>query len=192
MGPARRRVTPASIAEVRRIYENTSVPVDDLVAMLGITRTTFYQRRRDWGWRLRLDRVPRAQPPREPGEAEPDTIEMTGVAASLDTPALALRIRRAVERDLGAVEKIIAQLTPSAAHTEPAERAARVLASLARTLQEVARLDVRGKQGASNEDENDRGPADPAEFVAELVRRMDAFAERTKSAVSAHASAAAS
>ena len=187
MAPAKRRVTLANIREARRVYENTNVPVDDIAAMLGVTRTTFYTRRRQWGWSLRLDRVPLAEPPREPDEiAHPSA---SPNARPSDTAVVAARIRQMIEHELDAVEQIVAQLKPAVEHTEGAERAARVLASLARTLQEVARLDAPRGKVATSEEDNDRGPADDDDFIRDLVRRMDEFAQRGQGAVPLHAAA---
>ena len=60
---------------------------------------------------------------------------------------------------------IVARL-PKGRNVSAAERSARALATLTRTLQEVIRL--RPKQTAP-EPKNDRGPDDDNEFVRELV-----------------------
>ena len=107
-------------------------------------------------------------------------------AAPGSTPApggsLAARVQRVVERELNAVERILDNLGPTEAGE--AERAARTLASLARTLREVA-LSNDG-QGAPQADEPDDDPIprDIDEFRRELACRIDAFiASQADSAV---------
>jgi hypothetical protein len=174
-----RRVKPIDIVEVRRLYEQTNLPVDHIAAMHGMCRNALYRRVHKWGWRMRRPTIELHDPPRGPDEVSPTAGSAAG--EMFDIAATAARIHRAIACELEAIETVIAQLTPGAG--EEAERAARVLASLTRTLLEVARLDLRGIRGASSEDENDRGPADPAEFVAELVRRMDEFSGRAQAAI---------
>jgi hypothetical protein len=184
MAPTPRRVTARMIANARRIYENTNVPVDDIAAMLGVTRRTFYKRRKTWGWKLRYDRLPKHEPPREPDEIEPAEPAMSAAGGEPSaTDVIAARMRGVIESELDAVEQIVAKLRPASDHTEEAERAARVLASLARTLHEIARLD---RKPAAKDDttDDDRGPDDPDEFLRELARRMDAFARAPEDSVS--------
>jgi transposase-like protein len=165
-----RPVSPEALAEARRLYEETRVPVDDIAALLGIGARTFYTRVRKWGWRRRILRIPQAGPlPAPASAAEP---EGGGAAAPDDVPT-AERVQRVVERELHAVEQIVARLKPSEQPQE-AERIARILASLTRTLQEVARL--KATPATPKDRDDDRAPDDPDELVGELVRRMDEFA----------------
>jgi len=57
-------ISPEIVAEGRRLYEQTSVPVADIAAMTGISIRTFSARARQWGWPRRTDRVPKIEPPR--------------------------------------------------------------------------------------------------------------------------------
>ena len=176
MAPTPRRIKPKSIAEIRRMYENTNVPVDDLAAMLGVSRRAFYARRVKWGWKLRIDRIPRVEPPREPDEIEPAQERVRANPASPEFAALLLRARQIVERGLSTVDQIVAQLNPTPEHAEDAERAARALAGFMRTLHEVKRLDT---PATPRQDDNDRGPADDDEFRRELARKIDGIIGRT-------------
>jgi AcrR family transcriptional regulator len=177
MGAPRRVVKPRSIAAVRRLYEHTNVPVEDLAAMLGVTKTTFYKRRKKWGWRLRHDRLPRVEPPREPDEIEPAE---EGARASPASPefGLLLRARQVVEQGLSAVEQIVAQLKATPEHSEDAERAARALAGFMRTLQEIRRLETPAP-ATPRQDDNDRKPAGNLDdFRRELARKIDGIIGR--------------
>jgi hypothetical protein len=167
-----RRPKPISVVEARRLYEQTNLPVDHIAAMHGMTRHPFYRRIHKWGWRMRRPLVPATDPPREPDELS--VLEPGQEQPLSEIAATAERIRRAVEQELAAVEQAISQLTPQA--TAEAECAARTLASLARTLQEVARLNAQCATPHREENDEDRGPDDPDEFLLDLARRMDAFA----------------
>jgi hypothetical protein len=175
-----RAISPEMLAEARRLYEQTRVPVDDIAAMLGIGARSFYTRLRKWDWKRRMLRIPQASPPALADSAplprtEPvaDAPQPTAVVAP--PVPVAERIQRAVERELHAVEQIVAKLRPSTDAGE-AERAARVLASLARTLQEVARLDRVPAATEQAKEDDDRGPDDADDFIRGLARRMDEFA----------------
>jgi hypothetical protein len=52
-------ISPETMAEERRLYEHTRVPVHDICALLGISERTFYTRVEQWGWRRRMHRIPR-------------------------------------------------------------------------------------------------------------------------------------
>ena len=178
--PIIRRAKPIDVVEARRLYEQTNLPVDHIAALHGIGRNAFYRRVHLWGWRMRKPMLPRHDPPRQPDELPPG--EAASDAAASDVAAISARIRRAVEHELDAIEQIMARLTPRDGRSEEAERAARVLASLTRTLHEVARLDAT-PAAARSEENNDRGPADPDEFIRDLARRMDEFARAAAGSV---------
>lgn len=202
-----RPIPPELLAEGRRLYEQTRLPIRDIAGLLGIGERTFNRRRKEWGWPSRKARVPRYEPPRTaadllrfdpvpaPSRLDRPVAPTDGAASHPALPAcpvsgdppdpgsLALRIQSAVERELFAIEQIVAKLRPAREHTEEAERAARVLASLARTLQEIAKLDRRPAAAKDDTKDDDRGPDDPDEFLIDLARRMDAFAERRQNPV---------
>ena len=185
-------ITPEQVAKGRRLYEQTSVPVADIAAMMGVSVRTFNARARRWGWPRRKDRVPKNEPPRTAADvpqapvlpsfaaAAPFVPDLSSVPpSSPDAATVAARVQGAVESGLNAVAQIVARLPPSPDSSADAERAARVLASLMRTLQEVARLKLR----AAPADKYDRGPADDDEFILALARRMEEFASRSADTV---------
>jgi hypothetical protein len=174
--PAKRRSKPIAVVEARRLYEQTNLPVDDIAAMLGIRRTVLYNRIQMWGWRLRRPKLPHKDPPRKPDEIFGETTLQE--RASVDFAATTARVLRAVDSELDAIAEILRQLPPQP--SEERERSQRMLASLARTLQELARL----KPPATGEqDVNDRGPDDDNAFVKELLRRLELFAAREATGV---------
>jgi hypothetical protein len=179
--PYTRRLVPGEkIAEAQQLYENTLVPVRDIAALLGFSRSTLQRRAEEWGWkkrtqgalelrRLRLDRSGRAREvrqarPREGGGAMPQSPQ--------ERIALAERIQEVAEREIAAVEQIIATLR--GADPNEAEAAARTLASLARTLRELLQLDV---PPASPDAKHDQPiPRDVAELRRSLARKLEAIA----------------
>ena len=155
-------ITSERLAEARRLYEDTGVPLADIAAMLGVGASTLMARIPRLGWRRRkrrhswpdvsaavasvaaAEKTPGvvASPSHSSGEAAaPASVEPNLAKPDLAKPDLAIRVQRAIERELDAIEKIIARLGPASANVGEAERAARTLASLARTLKEVTRLD---------------------------------------------------
>lgn len=178
-----RRLAPKRLGEARRRYEETREPVDDIARFLGIASRTFFTLARKLGWQSRKTR------PVAPRPALPPVQDRPAIPAPLspNATAVAERIQRTVERELAAIEQIVAMFEPASTHTGEAERAARVLASLTRTLHEVMRLsetsDPKTATGSGEHADDDRGPADPDDFIRDLARRMDAFASRDAGAV---------
>lgn len=84
--------------------------------------------------------------------------------------ALIERVSRAVERELMQIEVIVGGHHIKPSQRTEAERRARTLASLAKTLGELARLRV-GEQKAKPD--NDDVPRDLDEFRRELSRRLE-------------------
>lgn len=172
--PPTRRAKPITVLEGRRLYEQTNLPVAHIAAMMGMSRSALYRRIRAWGWRRRRASGLPEDLAQRVAEASP--AETTLAERSVDLATTAANVLRTVESEIEAVADILRQLPPIA--SEERERGQRMLASLARTLQELARLKL--PNGATGQDMNDRGPADDDEFVRELIRRMDAFAERAQ------------
>lgn len=97
-------------------------------------------------------------------------------AAAKGGPAIAVRVQAMVERELDAVERVLAALEPL--DGSDAERSARTLASLARTLRELARMDGGDATLTRDMPENDDAiPRDLDEFRRELARRIEAFVD---------------
>lgn len=136
---------------------------------------------------VRAARTPRATPrgsratSRAVGTGRADRGSGTpkGRASSgpLDRPAatpeaLAQRVQRVVERELEAIDRVLNAI--GAADSAEAERSARTLASLARALKEVMRLNA--PEETPEADDDDAVPRDLDEFRRELARRLEALA----------------
>ena len=174
----RKSVPGDKIAEARHLYERTLVPTKDIVALLGFSRRTMQRRAAEWGWtrrqqggmevtRLKRGKNGRARVVREtrpPKGAVPQSPP--------ERVALAERIQAVAEREVAAVEQIIATL--GGAGPNETEGAARTLASLARTLRELVQLDV---PAVSTEPTHDEPiPRDVAELRRSLARKLEALA----------------
>jgi len=89
--------------------------------------------------------------------------------------AVLARVQRAIEQELARIETIIAGDAADegmSARRMEAERTARTLATLARTLKEIARLrEAKRKVKAKH----DNKPRDLDQFRRELARRLDAL-----------------
>ena len=182
MAARRVAVSAAEIAQLRFEYEETATPVEAIAARRGWARSTFYARARAWGFGPRKylqQRCASDAGPPAPGAA------------------LADQLQRTVERELDAIATILAKLPAGDERAAQAERAARTLASLTRTLNEVARLrreqaEAAPAHGAQDPmaDDNDM-PRDIDDFRRELARRIDAFvASRTHPGAADEADAA--
>jgi hypothetical protein len=129
------------------------------------------------------DAVAEAMPRKAPSDPKPSPrIKRTAVDRLDDPPpatgmALIERVTQAVERELSQIEIIV-----SGHHVKPqqrteAERRARTLASLARTLSEVRKLRAEEKP---KRDDDDAVPRDLNEFRLELARRLDRLVAEAK------------
>jgi hypothetical protein len=165
-------IPPERIAEVRKLYEGTNIPVRDLASICGLGVTTFLKRVKLWGWKPRNYRMRDYD-----AAAQPHLDAIREVAA----PALAIaenetlidRVRAAVEREIVAIEAVLTRVEGARLRSADAERAARTLATLVKTLREVAALQRDEKpEQTSGEAEQDEF-RDLEEFRAELAERLD-------------------
>jgi hypothetical protein len=183
MSPRKIEIANELIEEGKRLYEETLTPLCDVAALMGISRRTLENRIREWNWRrrriasrpielfhaMRGAAVAAATDPARPVDATSQPV------SPQQRNALAARIQEAVEREINAVEQVLAALSP--ADPAEAERSSRTLASLARTLREVAALNQPDQQAAPDEADDDPVPSDIDEFRRELARRIRGFIE---------------
>lgn len=169
---------PEKIAEVRKLYEGTDVPVRDLASLCGLGVTTFVKRVKLWGWKPRKLRMRDYD---NAAGAEVESIrELAAPAVSIaESETLIGRVRAAVEREIVAIEASLARVENMRLRSTDAERAARTLATLVKTLREVAALqrDEKPEEQGAGEDEF----RDLEEFRAELAERLDRL-RRSRSA----------
>jgi hypothetical protein len=89
--------------------------------------------------------------------------------------ALAARIQRIAEREMDAVERVLDALGPSG--QAEADRCARALAGIARTLREITALNQPESAMAAHEADDDTIPVDLDELRCALARELDALIE---------------
>lgn len=174
MAPPRITFDPEKVAEAKRLYEQTLLPVQVIAAGLKISRDTLVKRINEWGWNKRsggrggggFEYSARALTVAELTQALPDDVTARRLA-------VAARIQGAVEREMDAVERVLDKLGP--ADGAEAERSARTLASLARTMHEIAALARPDDVTPPDEADDDAIPCDIDALRNELARRIHAI-----------------
>jgi len=154
MSIAARALTPEALDEARRLYEHTNVPMQQIADMLDISKSTLNIRIGRWGWRRRMGRIP-LHPPRAgvvplvPAREEgmPDE----PVSDELPRRDLIGRLIRQMEGEIAAVQRIVARAGLSADGGAEAERAARTISVLVRSLRELVTLDKHDPNGEADD-----------------------------------------
>jgi hypothetical protein len=169
-------LSPEKVEETRLLYEADVVPVRECMDNIGLKRDAFYTLVHTLDWKLRRP------PPTRRGDVSdatetnqtkgsaPQEPEKTPVhVAPLMPDELIPKIEAAINREFAHAEHALA-------HGEPrnAEKTARTMASLVRSLAELKRVQ-RDAQGHGTQSNGvDEPPArDLAELKAELARRLD-------------------
>jgi hypothetical protein len=184
--PPRIEIAPELIAEAKRLYERTLVPVNDIAAMMGLSKYPFYRRVKEWGWRRRRAKVGALElvraltdstvlplPPLVVASGDMKQDARTNPPALAERTAVAARIQDVVERELAAVERVLDLIGPD--DKNEAELSARTLASIARTLREIAAINQPNEVTPPDEADDDPIPRDIDEFREELARRIQSF-----------------
>lgn len=179
-------IAPERIAEAKRLYELTGTPVPAIAAMLGIARRTLERRARALKWtprsapRIEADRIALAAAPAPLAPDTPDTAVAASDAAALRS-ANAVRIQRLVASSLDAVDRVLTKVGP--VDEGGAERSARTLAAVARTLQEMSGISQPTIETPHDdaEDDDDPLPRDIDEIRDELARRIHALIDEEES-----------
>jgi len=174
------QIAPERIADGRRLYESTLTPVPDIAAMMGVSPRTLTRRIVEWGWIARS--APRHSTDRALVAVAPAVPAASGAAGGAGhavspaaRSALAARIHNTVVRGLDAVDRVLAKVGP--ADEAGAERSARTLAAVARTLREIAPLTKPDEVTPPDDADDDPVPRDIDEFRRELARRIQGFIE---------------
>ncbi|BAT61239.1 hypothetical protein GJW-30_1_03796 [Variibacter gotjawalensis] len=148
--------------EARQRYNETTEPLTSIAEWLKMSPPTFRRRMIEWGGFIPREN---ARPPMLRSAAAPPQEDNT---EELD---LATRMQRAAERDLVAVERVAKRLSNGRGQFVEAERVARTLASLTRTLTKIAELRAADAAASPTED-NDDIPTDLDELRRALAARM--------------------
>jgi hypothetical protein len=176
-----RHIPPELIAEAKRLYLHSNVPVRDICALLGLVNDTFYRRIKQWGWPMRSERIPLQEPSEASLVDAATATPVDGRDVSLRPPptdterlALASRLYRLVEAEMAASEAAAARLgsVPDPA-SETAVRS-RALGALARALQSANALFQ--PQPSIDADEPDDPPARTVEELEHaILKHLEEF-----------------
>jgi hypothetical protein len=154
----------AALARARAHYEADDMPLTKIAATLGLSPAAFRALRKRETWPARGR--PKAVLPPTPPESGDE---------SLDTRALERRLVRALRREIARAESEIEK----AAHPG-AERKARILGLLVKTLGDLRRLGAANKARAQRGSDDAHEP-DRDEAPRELAALREALAERLAS-----------
>ncbi|MGV6871722.1 hypothetical protein ACUSIJ_03395 [Pseudochelatococcus sp. B33] len=173
-------------AEARRLYEETDTPAREIAALVGAgTMRTLYRIAWRRGWR-------RHGWPRRPEAA------VAAAAAARSAPAvgrqeLVRKLERTVAREIAAIDARLRKYAGGGGQKDTQgidhERHAKALATLARTLRELAAIDqaqtpARGGQrpdaAPAGEDDDDDFPRDADALRETLARRLAQLSRRRK------------
>ncbi|MGI6245158.1 MAG: hypothetical protein ACOYJQ_05260 [Pseudochelatococcus sp.] len=166
----------ALLAEARRLYEQTNTPARDIAAMLGKSGTRALYRlaeRRGWG-----KRPARSKPA---GRAPADGGKLERTESLNSRRQLIRKLEKTVAREIAAIDARLRQYAAAAAEGDAApgadhERHARALATLARTLRELAAIDRVETQLAetqTGDDDDEMFPRDADTLRDTLARRLE-------------------
>lgn len=162
----RKPIADDVMAQGRRLYEDTDLPVRDIALTMGICHTTLYRNVENWGWTKR--------PP--PGFGMRPQRGRRGPQDRIDAMrhGLVERIQRAVASQLTSLEGRFGE--EGAAGGTDRERSARALASLARTIRELHAIELAADKSArkkDDEDDDDAVPRDIDELRRALAERLE-------------------
>lgn len=156
-------ISEEKIEEAQRRHNDTSESYASIARWLEMSPATLRRRMIEWGGFIpRKNARPQAGGPRKSSSRSAN--KQTG-------GGLAERMHRAAERDLVAVERVAKKLSKGEGDFIEAERVARTLASLTRTLTKIAELRAADAAASPTED-NDDIPTDLDELRRALAARM--------------------
>ena len=177
-------IAPELIAEGKRLYETTLTPRCDIAAALGISLGTLAARIKEWQWAARRPHRPSVDIFRAvrgavaavatDGSRPRGATELSPVTEQ-QRAALAARIQEVVESQLATAAQILAAV--KAENPNEAEQSARTLASISRTVREIAALNQPIEVTPTHEADDDPVPRDIDEFRFELASRIRGFIE---------------
>ena len=171
--------TPEALAQAKHWYEDTGMPVEDIAKFLSIGETTFYNRLRTiWKWKKRNRRLADLDAVAEAGVPLAAIQEIAGPAKqTLEKISLIDRVRSAVETEISKIEDVLRRVEGVHLRSSDAERAARTLATLVRTLKELTALEKPDDKREENRSEASDECRDLEEFRRSLAERLDRLRE---------------
>ncbi|MET0314077.1 MAG: hypothetical protein ABW275_06750 [Hansschlegelia sp.] len=140
------------MAEARRLYEAGGLSECEIARLTGLNRSTMRSRAEREGWRR--------------GESNAERRRLLG----------ALRSR--VDEEIAEAEAALGGAQTGDAKAQRVERAARTLASLVRTLRELAKFDEEQAAAARSGEAADDVVTDIDELRRELARRLESLRQK--------------
>lgn len=156
----------ATIAKTQRLVDATPLVIDDDDDVAKA--------------KVALLREAKARAPDHQGRAKRSAVERANDPPPAAGQALIERVSRAIERELTQIEVIVGGQYVAPRQRTEAERRARTLASLARTLRDVTTLRLSEKKEKREDD--DAVPRDLSELRLALARRLDQLVADAKTA----------
>lgn len=156
----------ATVARTQRLVDETPLVIDDGD---GVAKT-----------KVAALREAKARASDHQGRARRSAVERANDPPPAAGQALIERVSRAIERELTQIEVIVGGQYVAPRQRTEAERRARTLASLARTLREVTTLRLSEKKEKREDD--DAVPRDLGELRLALARRLDQLVADAKTA----------
>lgn len=154
----------ATIAKTQRLVDATPLVIDD----------------GDDVAKAKVALLREAKAPDHQGRAKRSAVERANDPPPAAGQALIERVSRAIERELTQIEVIVGGQYVAPRQRTEAERRARTLASLARTLRDVTTLRLSEKKEKREDD--DAVPRDLSELRLALARRLDQLVADAKTA----------
>lgn len=155
-----------TVARTQRLVDETPLVVDDGDGLAKV--------------KIAALREAKARASDHQGRARRSAVERANDPPPAAGQALIERVSRAIERELTQIEAIVGGHYVAPRQRTEAERRARTLASLARTLREVTTLRLSEKKEKREDD--DAVPRDLSELRLALARRLDQLVADAKTA----------
>jgi len=168
--------TPEALARAKHLYEDTGMLVADIARTLQISQTTFYNRLRTaWHWKKRNQRLDALDAAATAAAPELAEVRETAEPAKkiLETVSMIDRVRSAVTAEIKKIEDVLNRVEGVHLRSTDAERAARTLATLVRTLKELTALENPQSKREETESEARDEFRDLEEFRSSLAERLD-------------------
>ncbi len=181
-------------AEARRLYEETDTPATDIATRIGAATTKALYRiasRRGWkrhGWTRAVAPVGKAAGRGERAAGRQAAGRAPGQASGGGRQALVRKLERTVAREIAAIDARLRKYAVDGKRDTQGidhERHAKALATLARTLRELAAVDRadtldRRADAATGEDDDDEFPRDADALRDTLARRLEQLSQGGK------------
>ena len=166
--------TPEVLARAKHLYEDTGMPVADIARMLEISQTTFYIRlRTDWHWKKRNRQLAELDAAAETSVPVEEIREIAEpLMKTVENESLFDRAQAAVVAQMRKIEDVLNRVEGVHLRSTDAERAARTLASLMRTLKELTEIGRPAGKGESEKSKEDEF-RDLEQFRSNLAERLD-------------------